>query len=137
MRLDLVSLDRTIKVFDARLDPLKIEPIHAHRRPGTRGSMRAAMLQVLKDGAPEWLGTDVIETFVTARLALTFETPAARKRWYVNVFRKQLKRFVEEGLADRLEPPDERPVEMGRWRLKVSEVPTLAALRETTAASAA
>jgi hypothetical protein len=29
MRLDLVSLDRTIKVFDARLDLLKIEPIHA------------------------------------------------------------------------------------------------------------
>lgn len=127
MRLDLVGLDRTIQLFDPAIDPTAIELVHAHRRPGTRGSLRGTMVELLQANSPDWTSTDVIEIFVTATLGLTFEIPAERKRWYDNVFRKQLKRLVIQGLAERQQDPTDVSTEIGRWRWK-QEAKTLAGL---------
>ncbi|MEO7115598.1 MAG: hypothetical protein ABIZ18_07040 [Caldimonas sp.] len=129
MRLDLVGLDRTIQVFDPAIDPTAIAPVHAHRHPGTRGSLRGTMIELLQANSPEWTSTDVIEIYVTATLGLTFELAAERKRWYDNVFRKQLKRLVLQELAEREQDPTGFTSEVGRWRWKTQEEATLAELR--------
>ena len=129
MRLDLAGLDRTIRVFDANLDPLKIELIQEHRYRAPRGALRSAILQTLRDGSPDWLGTDVIEAIVIAKLALVFDTKSSRKRWYDNVFRKQLKRFVAEGIAQRIYDPANHRADLGTWRFNPRDTPTLNSLR--------
>ena len=117
LEADLVATDRVLVNFDSKIDPTKIEPVAAHTRYGARGALKAAVVGVLKLHEPEWVATDTVEALVCLELGLTFETPAERKRWYDNSFRKQLKRLVEEGEAERQAAPASGAAEVGYWRL--------------------
>ena len=128
LRLDLAGVDRSIQVYDPAINPESIAPIQAHVRHGKRGSLRQTMIEALQNNSPAWSSTDTIELLVVASLGLTFELAAERKRWYDNVFRKQLKRLVSEGLVERLQDPLEPTTEVGRWRWKQLERATLAEL---------
>jgi hypothetical protein len=130
LETDLAAVDRAITLFDARIDPERIEPVNAHTRYGKRGALKDCILGVLKAHAPEWVATENIEMLVRLELGLAFETPAVRKRWYDNSFAKQLRVFAEQGLVERLHDPMDLSVEMGRWRwVALNAVPsTLAAL---------
>lgn len=126
---DLAGLDRAIQVFDTSIDPRGIQPVAAWKgRYGKRGALRECICRHLKASGPEWLGTDNLETLVTFDLYLAFETPKERRKWLVNSFRRELKRLVEEGLAERRHDPDieARTREMGAWRWKQEKTRTLA-----------
>ena len=128
LEVDLAAVDRAITIFDANIDPERIEAVNAHGRYGKRGALKESILGVLEAHAgvsvegtsvaedAGWVATVNIEMLVCLQLGLTFETPAVRKRWYDNSFAKQLRLFVEQGLVERLHDPRDASVEMGRWR---------------------
>ncbi len=130
LEADLAAVDRAITIFDATINPERIEPVNAHTRYGKRGALRDSVLAALKAHGVEWVATENVEALVCLELGLTFETPAVRKRWYDNSLRKQLKRFVEEGLVERQHDAADLGVETGRWRwLSMKRTPsTLAEL---------
>lgn len=120
LETDLAAVDRAISLFDARIDPERIEPVNAHSRYGRRGALKTAVLEALKAHAPEWVATENIEALVCLELGLVFETPAVRKRWYDNSLTKQLRVLVASGEVERQHDPDEAGSGMGRWRLAVA-----------------
>jgi len=132
LEVDLAAVDRAITIFDANIDPERIEPVNAHGRYGKRGALRDSVLAALKAHGVEWVATENIEALVCLELGLAFETPAVRKKWYDNSLRKQLKRFVEEGLVERQHDVADLGVETGRWRWLSTRrtSSTLAGLRE-------
>ena len=142
LEVDLAAVDRAITIFDANIDPERIEAVNAHGRYGKRGALKECILEVLKahagvdvagtsvTGDAGWVATVNIEMLVCLELGLTFETPAVRKRWYDNSFAKQLRLLVAQGYVERLHDPRDASVEMGRWRwLSMKRAPsTLAEL---------
>lgn len=130
MRLDLAGLDRTIQLYDPSIDPGRIGKINAQSRFQRRGALKASILAVLEANAPAWTSTDVLEMVVRAKLGISFLVVADRNRWYHNVFRAQLKRFVKQGIVERHQDPTIFTLELGRWRLATTPVPTLAELRD-------
>lgn len=130
MRLDLAGLDRTIQLYDPSIDPRRIENIHSQSRFQRRGELKAAILGALRANAPSWTSTDVLEMVVRANLGISFSISSDRNRWYDNVFRAQLKRFVKQGVVERHQDPTLFTVEVGRWRLIQPQAATLAELQD-------
>jgi len=145
LEVDLAAVDRAITIFDANIDPERIEAVNAHGRYGKRGALKECILEVLKAHAgvdvagtsgtedAGWVATVNIEIMVCLELGLTFETSAVRKKWYDNSFAKQLRLLVAQGLVERLHDPMDAGVEMGRWRwtLGASVVQTLSDLQSS------
>lgn len=133
LKLDLAALDRTVRIYDARIDPEQIEAVNGWQGSyGKRGALREAVAAVLKSHWPAWVPTDAVEMLVRLELGLVFETQAERKRWYDNTFRDALKKLVTDGLAERFQDPDVFTSEVGRWRWRApaeDEVVTLKELR--------
>ena len=126
LRRDLDSLDRTMRVFDAAINPDVIQPVNAFKdRYGRLGSMRASLIAALK-GAPEGRTTDELVCAVQAACKLEFASAIERARWMANSFKPQLKRLVNEGLVERLHPPE--ATYLGRWAWKQTSRLTLADL---------
>jgi hypothetical protein len=131
LRLDLASLDRSIKLYDPSINPADIEPVIATKgRYGARGVLRQTVLLLLKAHAPHWMSTDNLEMMVRLELAIAFETPVERRRWYMGSFKNLLRKFVDAGLIERQHDPETHTQEMGRWRWVDKATPrTLAELR--------
>lgn len=130
LQMDLEALDRALVIFDPCIEPGLLQSVHGHRRPGKRGSLRLALIDILQKHAPAWVATENIEMLLCLELGLTFATPTERKRWYQNVLRAQLKRFVAQDLVEREQDPAVVTGEVGRWRWKQEVKPTLAELRQ-------
>lgn len=117
LRHDLAALDRTIRLYDANLDPACIETVAAWKgRYGTRGNLSATIQAVLQELAPAWVSTDNIEMLVCAGLGLSFETASERKRWYENTLTSRLRKLAAQGLVERFHDPSVATAEVGRWR---------------------
>ena len=132
---DLAGLDRTISVYDSSLDPTEISPVNGWKgRYGQKGGLSDRILEVVTQSAPEWVRTDAIETFVTAELWLTFETPAERRRWRRNSLQSRLKALVQDGRLERLEGSELGSTEHRHWRLRACAAPSLSELQSRTVA---
>lgn len=116
---DLAAIDRSIALYDERIDPSTIEPVNGWRGTyGKRGALREAIMEFIANNAPNWVSTNAIETHVRVKFGLTFETPVVRKHWYNGSFRGSLKALAAAGKVERLDDPDAGPHEVGHWRLK-------------------
>lgn len=123
------ACDTLICSFDSRLDPSQIAPIHAFKgRYGPRGGLRAAILEILQDAAPDYASTTEISMQVMTRLKLSFPTPAEKSRWVTNSLLCALKDLAEDGLTERLHDPAAGSNAVGRWRLKSAPDGALAEL---------
>ena len=116
LQVDLAAVDRALQLYDSTIDAERIEPVRAHTRYGSRGAFRSAIVRILQAHSPEWVATDNVEALVCVELSLSFATAAERKRWYDNSLRKQLKRLVEEGAAERRQDAQAGAADMGHWR---------------------
>lgn len=135
LTLDVAGLDRAITVYDSRIDPQAIAPVAAWKgRYGKRGALQESIICNLKAYAPSWVGTDNLETLVTLERGISFETSAARRRWYDNSFRTRLKHLVADGYVERQHDPTSHITELGMWRWKQEKARTLAELRESSSA---
>lgn len=82
--------------------PANIESVNGWKgRYGARGGLKATVEALLKAQGATWTLTETLKLLVPRELNLTFETPAARKRWYDNSFTKLLRKLAEAGLVER------------------------------------
>lgn len=139
LRDDIAALDRTLCLYDSRIDPSKIQPIRAFKgRYGARGGMTAAILQVLKAHDGEWVSTTTMAIMVCGDLQLAFDTQQAYSKWYLDSFRSALKRLVKTGQIERETEPGAVTHEETRWRLPNARAhSTLAALEQSVTEAAA
>ena len=117
LRSDLEALDRTIVLYDKRIDPTQIQPVNWWKgRYGKRGGLRDAVAEVIRAEAPHWVLTTNIEAVVRAKFNLDFATKTDRTRWHEGGFRSAFDLLRRDGLieSDRTVKPG-RP---GRWRWK-------------------
>ena len=113
---ELIACDTLIKKYDDRLDPTTVEPInHWQGRYGKPGALRAAILKVLQDHAPEEVTTTLIGAAVQAEFRLVFYLPVEREAWIGNSIRNCLKKLVKEGLAEACHDQSNTGF-VGRWR---------------------
>jgi hypothetical protein len=114
---NVASCDRLIRLFDERLDPTKIESIHAHRRiPG--GKLKGVIVEVLEGRSPHEMTTNEVCWELQLRYSLDFVTPKERLDWKHGSIGRALKHLVKDGVVERLHDPMAPIAEDGRWRLK-------------------
>ena len=129
LKHDLDSLDRTIQLYDSRIDPKTIGPVAAHKgRYGKHGGLRHCVIERLHAEAPEPISTSNLAAYVILELQLDLVTPLQRHNWVHNSFTRGLKRLVNEGLVERVHDPLENKGSPGSWRWKQEETRTLAEL---------
>jgi len=130
LRMDLEAVDRALTIFDPAIVPASIEAVNGWKgRYGARGALKATVEALLKAQGDQWTSTETLELLVRSELKLTFDTPAARKRWYDNSFTKQLRELTKAGLVEREHDAAVQSQEMGHWRWKREERRSLAKLR--------
>lgn len=135
---DLAALDRSLRVYDPRIDPSAIEPVNGWQgNYGKRGALRNFILDTLKSQYPEWMGTDVIGALVIAHFGLTFEVPAVRAHWHAGTFRGTLKKLAFDGYLEKHRPPEYHHGNATLWRFKTEGSTTLAALQQSATKAAA
>jgi hypothetical protein len=135
-RAELAACDRLIKKFDSRLDPRLIQPIKAWKgRYGDRGALKDAIVQYLKESAPDLVSTTELCWILQNRFQLDFSSPADRRRWVMNTLRAQLKRLVSQGLVERLEIETLQGETQSGWRCKEVGPKTLGDLAAMAAAA--
>ena len=131
LRGDLAGLDRVITVHTPSFEPTRIREVNAWQgRDGRRGAVRGTFKSALQDAPEQGLTTDELAAAVQLACGLEFEFPGSRARWMQNTFKPQVKRFVNEGLVERLHDPESS--HLGRWRWKRQRLRTLAELRASS-----
>lgn len=133
LRADLAALDRTIAVWDARLNPVQIGVVHAWKgRYGKRGALRSAIVDCLKCES-RWVATLALEDFVCRQLGVAFELPAERLSWRRHSLLGALQALVADGSVERRDVGGNNAK---LWRWKQEKWATLAELRAEASATA-
>lgn len=124
---DLAALDQTIVVWNARLNPTKIDAIHAWKgRYGSRGALRDAIADYLKC-EPTWVATSVLEEFACRQFGIAFEFTAERSIWRRHSLLGALRYLLESNQVERRNAVGGRDAK--QWRWKQEKLVTLADLR--------
>ncbi|WP_423600891.1 hypothetical protein [Roseateles sp. MS654] len=125
----LAAVDETIRIFDATLEPENIAPVAEWRqRYGRLGGFRDAVIDIVTKNSPAWVSSEHIELGLLARLDISFQSPAHRKRWRENSLRPALKRLLADGTLERRHDPEVKSGKHGYWRLKQAATVGLADL---------
>jgi hypothetical protein len=128
LKADLAALDRSITLYDSKIDPTKIGPVNGWKgNYGARGALKAAVLSIIEAESPNWVATDTIELLVCAKFGITFECAIVRQNWYKGGFRGALKALATAELIEREHDPLVKTGHVGHWRLR-TECLTLAGL---------
>jgi hypothetical protein len=124
------SCDNLIRRVDPGLDPKKIKPNRGPGRiPGPRGTMRTAIVNYLKERAPDAVPSTEVFVVLEAQFGLEFSSAREREVWHQGSVKKQLKRLSYEGLVERLHDPNHFTGEVGRWRWNAENDPSADHLR--------
>jgi len=131
-KADLESSDRLIRKFDDRLNPEEIEPIQASKgRYGAYGSLRQALIDLLKEASPTALSTDQLARIVEINFDLDFASPLERINWMHNSVRGALKKMAGQGLVERLHDLiSGGNTDFGRWHWVADTAMDLGALQQ-------
>lgn len=118
-RQELSACDTLIKKFDARLEPSRIQPVKAWKgKYGQRGALKLGILEYLSRSAPEAVSTQELCLFLQQRFGLEFGHWRERLAWKTNTVLRQLRRYADEGLVERLQDvAGGDPFEVCFWRL--------------------
>ena len=100
-RAEVAWCDGLIKKFDGRLDPTLIPPIHGRSAYGKRGSLKAAMFEILKRESPSEVSSTELCLELELRFGLDFPTPKHRYQWRRGTVIRELRRLA----ATEAEPP--------------------------------
>jgi len=137
LETDLAALDRSLRLYDGRIEPANIEPVNGWQgNYGKRGALRQAVIEVLREISPEWMTTSNISTLICVKFGLDFPTWTARKLWYDGSFRSTLKKLDADGLVDRESDLDLEGPMVARWRWKDAGGLTLDALVQSATKAA-
>lgn len=126
---ELAALDETMCLFDARLDPTAIPAVRSWAgRYGKRGGLKEVLRHALQVAYPQPVTTTEAALQACAMLKLDFTSFGDYRRWVDNSLAKQLKRFVSEGIVERLHEARSTG-EVGRWRWVVEPEPSVTDMR--------
>jgi hypothetical protein len=128
---ELGSMDRVVQMYDESIDPAAIAPINGWQgNYGKRGALRKFLIETLRSRASEFISTSELELLTVIQFSLVFEHLSLRRHWYNGSFRGSLKLLVSQGYVERSHKTDTYTREIGSWRWKQAQPPTLEDLRE-------
>lgn len=114
---ELAACDTLIRKFDERLDPNQVEPIRAWQgRYGKRGALRAAIVELLQERAPEPVTTTEVGWQMQLKFEILFAHWTERKAWMTNSIGNCLKKLVKEGLVEACHDTATNSGLVGSWR---------------------
>lgn len=116
-RRQLDGCDLILKRVDNRIDPTRIQPLQIVTT-GRRGVLRDVLIRLLKEATPEPLSTTVLTAEVAVALGREIIAKADRRQWQNNSVKRQLQRFVAQGLVERIEGTNAFNAELAFWRWK-------------------
>jgi hypothetical protein len=116
----LAAADDLIRKFDSRLDPTRIAAIRGRDRYGKRGTLKATILDYLKQANGEAVTTSELAIVLIAKFGLEFVNAQDRRRWVRDGMGNRLREMARTGEIERLHLP-EATSEMGRWRWNPGE----------------
>jgi hypothetical protein len=134
----LGALDKTIHIFDHRINPELIKPVHKTKgRYGKHGALRESIERALKSVSPAAIATDELSLILALQFGFDFGLGASteRAKWVKNSLSPTLRAMVRDGVLVKAHDDTEYTSEVGRWMLKVDVAPTLAQLREQAGAA--
>lgn len=137
LEVDLAALDRSITIYDSRIDPQGIEPINGWKGTyGKRGALKDAVGAFIREVAPHVISTSDLEVKVCLEFGIAFATQEERSRWRKGGFFSALKILNKEGLIERDDSHFEKTGQFGHWRWRGHDH-SLKALERTVAMKAA
>lgn len=111
------SCDQLITSLNSQIQPGQIEPINAWQgRYGKRGTLKAIILQALREAYPSELSTTHIAALLQHLFALEFQTPAQRKAWVRDTINNRLQALVHANLIHRTHDPKANTGRPGTWQ---------------------
>lgn len=129
----LAALDSTIvAAYDNQVAPGAAGTVRAFAvEYRQRGRLKALLVDMLRDAAPDSLDTLTILQRVIDHFGLSFATRAERQAFKANALKRQLLKLKGEGLVESLHNGKAAPVGIWRWK---DSTPTLADLMAQMAA---
>lgn len=119
LQVDLAAVDRTITIYDSRIDPGGIEPINGWKGSyGKRGALKEAVKECVRAASPNAISSLDLETLICLKFSIAFITPAERDKWREGGFRSAIKALVRDGLIERLGDPVEMAGQVAHFRWK-------------------
>ncbi len=82
LQADLAALDRSITIYDSRIDPTGIEPVNGWRGSyGKRGALKEAVKGFIQDAFPNAIASSDLETLICLKFGIAFVTLIEREQW--------------------------------------------------------
>lgn len=132
----LAVIEGSLKLYDSKLKPERIEPIAGRKNKyGRHGSLRQSIAKVLENVEPASIATDELALMLALHFGFEFAASPERAKWVKNSLSPTLRALVQDGLVVREHDPaaaDSRP---GRWRWKGESGLSLDELREKAGAA--
>ena len=129
LQTDLASLDRSITIFDKRIDPNRIEPVNGWKGSyGKRGALKEAISGFIQAASPNPISTRDLETLVCLKFGIAFITPKERWQWREGGFRSAIQLLVKDGRIERANVEDSLPGQIAyfRWKAQATSLESLA-----------
>jgi hypothetical protein len=131
MQSQLHTCDFLLRERAERVDPTRISTIRGKHKSygGNRTALREALLEILRDAYPGYIGTDELAIHIQTRFNLIFYCPAEIFWWKKNSLRSALEYAAKRGDIDRKIPPGQYCRQQS-WRARPRAETSLEALRE-------
>ena len=82
LQADLAALDRSITIYDSRIDPTWIESVNGWRGSyGKRGALKEAVKGFIQDAFPNAIASSDLETLICLKFGIAFVTLIEREQW--------------------------------------------------------
>lgn len=134
------ACDKLIQKYDPRLVPARIPNIRAHNRYGKRGALGATILRHVKAVWPNAITTAELcwQLQLELEFQLDFTIWQEKYDWAHQSVYAKLWLYAKKGLLESCHNPSKRATsEVGRWRWKSDDAPSLDHLRELAALAGA
>lgn len=123
-------MDQVVRLYDAGIQPDKIEPIKAWKgNYGKRGALRQFLMETFRSRAPEYITSKELGILVVQQFSLTFSHESLYGDWFRGSLKGTIQVLTNQGYLERRHAAEDRSQQFGAWRWKQEQTKTLAELR--------